>query len=110
MASAFFAEVAEQGDVFAIRDADGFPAPFNGDGKKAMPFWSLRSRADKVIATVPAYQGFAVVAIPLDEWRERWLPGLERDGLLVGLNWAGAAATGYDMDPGDVLARLPEAK
>lgn len=27
------------------------------------------------------------------------MPGLEQDGLLVGVNWSGKNATGYDLDP-----------
>lgn len=71
-----------------------------------MPFWSKRSRADRVCSSVPAYEGFEVVAVPLSEWRERWLPGLVRDGLRVGINWSGPLATGYDYKPDEVLARL----
>lgn len=104
--AAFFTESAKGGEVFGIKDGQGFPAPENGSGERAMPFWSKRSRADKVCASVPAYAGFEVVALPLNEWRERWLPGLTRDGLRVGLNWSGARATGYDYTPEEVLARL----
>ncbi len=32
------------------------------------------------------------------------LASLERDGLLVGLNWSGDRATGYDVEPASVLA------
>jgi len=46
------------------------------------------------------------VEIDLVTWRQRWLPGLERDGLLVGLNWSGDRATGYDIEPADVLRAL----
>jgi len=41
-----------------------------------------------------------------DEWIARWLPGLQDDGILVGLNWSGARATGYDVEPGAVLERF----
>lgn len=51
-----------------------------------------------------------MTALPLTEWRERWLPGLARDGLRVGLNWSGARATGYDYTPEEVLARLDGAQ
>src|SRR4051794_40092652 len=105
-ASAFFSEAATYGAVFAIRDADGFPAPVNGDGERAMPFWSRRSRATRIIDAVPAYAGFEVVGLPMAEFTSRWLPGLERDGLQVGLNWSGPEATGYDTSPSDVASRL----
>lgn len=105
-AAAFFAEATSSGEVFGLRDAQGFPAPENGSGDRAMPFWSKRSRAAKVCASVPAYSGFEVVAVPLAEWRERWLPRLDRDGLHVGLNWSGPRATGFDVTAAQVLSRL----
>jgi hypothetical protein len=71
-----------------------------------MPFWSKKSRAVGIVDHVGAYSGFDVVMVPLPEWRDRWLPGLQRDGLRVGLNWSGARATGYDLEPADVLERL----
>lgn len=59
-----------------------------------------------MIDAVEAYRGFEVVSLRLDEWRSRWLPGLEKDGLRVGLNWSGERATGYDLDPDDVERNL----
>ncbi|RPH67238.1 MAG: hypothetical protein EHM78_21965 [Myxococcaceae bacterium] len=35
-----------------------------------------------------------------------WLPGLERDGRLVGVNWSGNTASGYDVTPSEVRARV----
>ncbi|MBT2534461.1 DUF2750 domain-containing protein [Arthrobacter sp. ISL-48] len=105
-ADAFFDEVHRLGEVWAVRDKNGFSAPVNADGVRSMPFWSLATRARKIQSTVSAYGGFEVVSIPLNEWRSRWLPGLERDGLLVGLNWSGARATGYDVLPSAALSSL----
>ncbi|WP_396020746.1 DUF2750 domain-containing protein [Arthrobacter sp. ISL-28] len=58
------------------------------------------------MSSVDAYAGFEKVVIPLSEWRSRWLPGLERDGRRVGLNWSGDRATGYDVEPNAALASL----
>jgi len=104
-ADAFYREVLEQDAVWSIKDSEGFPAPKTPEGR-TMPFWSLRSRADLVISTVPAYAGFEAVAIPLSEWRSRWLPGLKRDGVRVGLNWAGPNAMGFDVEPDAVEQRI----
>ncbi len=105
-ADAFYAESIEAGEVYTVRDRDGFPAPETTNGARAMPFWSKRSRAERVVAFVPAYAGFEVVAIPLDAFRSRWLPGLRRDGLLVGVNWSGDKATGFDIEASSVEAAL----
>ena len=105
-AESFFAEALDAGEVWSVRDADGLPVPKNAEGRRAMPFWSKKSRAERVVNTVPAYSGFGVVGLPLAEWRSRWLPGLLRHGLLVGLNWSGSVATGYDVEPQDVERSL----
>lgn len=106
----FYKEVSKSGNVFSIKDAGGFPAPYNTlDKERAMPFWSLRSRAQKVIDSVPAYKDFEPVEITLQEFKEKWLPGLKTDGLLVGINWSGESATGYDLQPEEVLSSLSRA-
>lgn len=50
--------------------------------------------------------GFEPAPIDLVAFIEGWLPGLEKDGLRCGLNWSGERATGYDLRPSEVLARL----
>ncbi len=109
-AAAFYAEVARVGSVWTIRDVGGYPAPKNASGERAQPFWSQRPRAERVVKTVPAYADFDVVEISLDVFRERWLPGMGRDGLRVGLNWSGDRATGYDIAPDAVEHRLALAR
>jgi len=105
-ADSFITEVCANGAVWAIRDAEGFPTSTTLSGETAMPFWSLESRARKVISNVPAYAGFEPHQLTLEEFQERWLPGLARDGLKTGLNWSGTRATGYDLEPSAVLRRL----
>ena len=100
--AAFRREVPQEGRVFSIRDDRGFPVPEDADGNRALPFWSKSSRAARVVGQAAAYRGFEVVEIGVDDWLDRWLPHLERDGFLVGVNWAGARATGYDMAPRQV--------
>ena len=61
------------------------------------------------MAQVPAYAGFVVEELPLERFRKRWLTGLERDGIRVGLNWTGTRATGYDVAAVDVDRNLAAA-
>ncbi len=100
--AAFRREVAQEGRVFAIRDGGGYPAPAVPGGQRSVPFWSKPTRAQRVVGQVAAYQGFEIVPFGVDEWLQDWLAGLDRDGLLVGLNWAGTRATGFDMTPAQV--------
>ena len=106
----FYTEAILAGALWTIRDADGFPAPTNLDGERAMPFWSRRSRAERVRKSSLEYRPFEIVSISLDDFRTVWLPGLGRDGLKVGVNWAGPRAAGYDLSPNVVEARLNAAE
>lgn len=108
-AQTFYKQVTDLGVVCTIRDEGGYPAPINRDGFRAQPFWSSRSRAEKIIASVPAYNDFLPVEISLDVFLDRWLPGLENDGILVGVNWSGDRATGYDIPPSQVAENLRSA-
>jgi hypothetical protein len=106
--AAFRREVPCEGRVWSIRDSRGFPAPRASDGTRALPFWSKQSRANRVVAAVDAYRTFDVVEVPVSDWLDSWLPGLRRDGLLVGVNWAGARATGFDLTPAQVASWFAE--
>lgn len=101
--AAFRREVLQDGQVYSIRDGEGYPAPADEQGRRAVPFWSKPTRARRAIDQVSAYQGFEVMSVELDDWLAGWLPCLERDGLLVGVNWAGARATGFDLTPAQVV-------
>src|SRR3989442_1202780 len=101
-AAAFYKDVIEAGRVWTIRDAGGFPAPIGGSGERSQPFWSSLARVDRIIKQIPAYAGFQPVELSLQEFTEKWLRGLEKDGLHVGLNWTGPRATGYDLEPSKV--------
>lgn len=101
---AFYRDVAHMRKVWTVRDSSGYPAPVVSGGRRAQPFWSTRSRAEKIIKTVPAYATFT----PEETFSTKWVPGLARDGLLVGVNWSGKRAAGYDMEP-EELRRNVEA-
>lgn len=107
--AAFRREATQEGRVFAIRDPGGFPAPADAGGsRRAVPFWSKPTRAQRIVKHVEAFRDFEIVQIPVDVWLSDWLIHLERDRLLVGVNWAGGHATGFDMPPGEVLRWFAE--
>jgi len=98
-ASSFYIEVAVSRKVWTVRDSGGFPAPLNSEGKRSQPFWSSLSRVQKIIKNVSAYSMFEPVEISWEDFTKKWVPGLSRDGVLVGVNWSGNSATGYDIQP-----------
>lgn len=101
-AAAFYRQSVENDAVWTVRDEGGYPAPENREGRRAQPFWSSRTRVERIIETVPAYSGFEPEEIPLADFLDNWLPDLERDGLLIGVNWSGPSARGYDVEARDV--------
>lgn len=103
---AFYRDVAKNRVVWTIEDEGGYPAPKNYAGVRAQPFWSSRSRVEKIIRNVPAYGSFRPVEIAWSEFESNWVPSLLSDGLLMGVNWSGPAARGYDMPPDRVLASI----
>ena len=107
-AAAFRREVAEHGQAWTIEDDGGIPAPENSEGRRAMPFWSSEARARRAIATQEGWEACRPRAISVDDLVSDWLPDLDEDGLLVGVNWTGERMTGYDVEPQDVLAWLAE--
>ena len=48
---------------------------------------------------VPAYSGFEPHEISWEYFSAKWVPGMTKDGLLVGVNWSGDRAAGYDIEP-----------
>jgi len=101
-AAVFYRDVAGSRRLWTIKDDGGFPAPLTSDGVRAQPFWSSLSRVEHIIQTVPAYAGFRAHELSWDVFRDRWVPGMTRDGLRVGINWSGTRATGYDLEPAAV--------
>ena len=88
--------------MWTLKDEGGFPAPKTNSGRRAHPFWSSRSRVLRIIKNVPAYKDFEPVEIGWADFEQAWVPGMEQDGLLVGVNWSGPRALGYDIEPAHV--------
>ena len=105
-ATAFYREVAATRKLWGIKDEGGVPAPTTPEGR-AMPFWSSRQRAERATKT-EAYAGFTTFELSWEEFADRWLSGLEQDGIRVGVNWTGQRLTVYDLGP-DELRRNVEA-
>lgn len=105
----FCKEVAQSKIVWAIKDMNGFPAPAGTDGKRTMPFWSSQARTLHLISIASQFAGFEPVPLSWEVFCDRWLPGLEQDGLMVGVNWVGATAPGFDMHPAELKRNVEAA-
>ncbi|MCC5917776.1 MAG: DUF2750 domain-containing protein [Cryomorphaceae bacterium] len=102
-ASIFYRDVEATGKTWTTRDENGFPAPKNRDGIRSMPFWSSKSRVDRIIKNVPAYESFEPVEFDLTEFYDYWLQELKSAELMVGINWSGKQAVGYDLNPNTLI-------
>ena len=108
-AKAFYKQVAATQSLWTIRDEAGIPVPESDDGTKAMPFWSSRALAELIIKNVADYNGFYPIEISWQDFKEKWAPGLTRDGLLAGVNWAGITASGPDIIPAELIKNVEAA-
>jgi hypothetical protein len=96
---AFYRDVAKNRRLWTIRDSGGYPVQMTSSGTRAQPFWSSLSRVQKIIKTVTAYAGFSPEEVSWDKFCAKFVPGLTNDRYLVGVNWSGPRALGYDMEP-----------
>jgi len=61
-----------------------------------MPFWSDRAYAKQCAKN--GWSKCVPTEIPLDVFLEKWMPGMDADGLLVGTNW-NARLCGFEIGP-----------
>jgi len=106
-AAAFFREVAQHRLVWYVRDDQGSPAPLTSNGKRAMPYWSSRARAQRA-ATIWGGD-LRAVSVSLAAWRNEELPDLADGDFLVGINWSGPRLLGWEFTVPEVLNRLDHA-
>ena len=113
-ASAFYEQVARAKSVYTFT-VDGDFLVFPVHGQEVVPFWSSRSRVDKVQQDHPKYSAYAVSEIPMSEFLGTVLSRLKDEQINIGVNWSGSRLTGYDIAPDDVhrniehwLGRLTE--
>ena len=100
----FREQVVEEGRAFTLLD-DGNYLVFPVSGQEVIPFWSSRSRVEKVQQMHANLRAFAITQLSLAEFLEL-LPKLEADRVRVGANWSGKRLTGYDVEVRDVQAGL----
>ena len=96
-AQAFFDEVSETGDVWRLGSGQSMFVVYSASGARVFPLWSTRRRVQKLVDTVPGYAGCKVLGSSWNNFVDNWVAILERDGVLVGLNWTGANANGFEM-------------
>ena len=101
----FLREAVEQGQVWGLQDDEGWALTASAEraGVMVLPLWSAPDGAEA--AASGEWQIYSPTAIPLDELLEVWLPGLEGDQTLVGVNWD-AGLDGVEIPPLELQADL----
>src|SRR5688500_17655473 len=77
----FVKRVADWQAVWGLKGARGWVSAGDTTGRECMPFWPHRRYAE-ALAT-GEWADSEPTEIALADFTEKWLPGMERDGLLV---------------------------
>lgn len=104
--AAFCAGAVAAGCVWVLRDADGYVTAAADGDRATMPFWCSRSGAAVVTRRAPAERRLVPEPVDLEAFLGRWLPGLGRDGLRVGVDWSGVRARGTEVEPHELADAL----
>lgn len=100
--SVFSKEIVDIGKIYTLKDKQGFCAVRNSENKIVQPFFSKPSLPEKIIKTNDKYKSFLVHELLIADFIDKWLPGLQKDKILLGINWASKTITGYDVNPSDI--------
>ena len=103
---AFYRDVAKNRVLWTVENEEGIPMTEIPDGRYAIPFWSSLSRVRKIAKMVSGYANYEPCEVSWDSFCSDWVPSLTRDGILVGLNWSGKKAIGYDGEAQGVMEAI----
>jgi hypothetical protein len=79
--SYFVKKVADWEDIWSLRNADGYVLARDPDGTELVPVWPHPRLAEACARG--EWENCEPVAIPLETWTARWIPGMEKDGRKV---------------------------
>jgi hypothetical protein len=101
----FIRRVKETGAVWGLKADDDWAVCESNEyeDQVVFPFWS--DEADARIHCVDEWADYAPVSIPVDEFAQDWLVGMEEDDVLVGTNWD-ADLSGAEVEPMDLAEEL----
>jgi len=100
----FKEQAVRDGRVFTLKEK-GDQLVFRVAGYEVIPFWSSRSRVERVQYVHPNLRAFEIHERTLSDFLAL-LQKLEADGVRLGANWSGKRLTGYDVEARDVRAGL----
>ena len=104
-AQKFYQQVTADQHVFTFLADDSYLVFKVGDAE-VVPFWSSRSRLDRVQTLHPKYRNYMVDEISLDQFLTKTLSQFREEQIRVGVNWSGRRLTGYDLTADDLERNL----
>lgn len=99
------AEVASQGKIWSLRSDRGW-VMVSTDQEECLPVWPSEDFARPWINR--DWSDCEPVAIELDDWVKRWLPGMQGDGIAIAV-FPGTGEDGMVVDPEELRASLIQA-
>ncbi|RYZ20867.1 MAG: DUF2750 domain-containing protein [Chitinophagaceae bacterium] len=94
----FIEQVSANKTVWALRSEEGYAvSPSNDfDDAEVIPFWSDAATAQALASD--EWADYKAEEIPLGEFLETWMLGMQQEGMLVGTNWD-ATLEGTELEP-----------
>ena len=74
-------KVAAWQEVWGLWQEGGWASAGDDTGRELIPVWPHSAYA--AVCAEGSWSGYIPKVIPLDDWLNRWIPGMERDKLLV---------------------------
>lgn len=101
----FIEQVRESGEVWGLRaDQDwAFCESNEYENTDVIVFWSDKASAQQ--HAQGDWEKHQPTAIPLEDFINQWLQGMDEDGALVGPNW-GLDLDGLEIEPQDLAEEL----
>lgn len=101
----FIEQIKASGKVWGVTTPDGWVVCDSEEYEDTdvMPFWS--DQADAKAQCCGDWADNQPGSITLQEFAERWLPGMAEDGVLVGPNW-NEALEGLEIEPEAMAEQL----
>lgn len=103
----FIRRVSESKLVWGLKSEDGWCVCESNEYEdtEVMLFWSDEAYARQ--CAVEEWSHYKPTSIPLEEFMDSWLYGMNQDGLLVGVNW-NAKLIGLEVESYDLFKELEE--
>lgn len=102
--SFFVRKVADFEEVWGLYD-DGWAMLSDSSGRKIIPFWPEKDFAQ--LCATEQWETYGARAIPLKDFIDKWLPGMKKDDILVGIFYT-PSGKGIPVEPERLRADIEE--